>query len=293
MRIAIIGSAGYIAGYLYERLSKSKEIETLWRIGRGEKADFLLDLYYPEKFDYSVLKSIDYIIFTAAVSGPDRCADEYDACWRINVDGTRYFIQNAVNMGCRVIFFSSDAVYGDIPGYVYSEEMETRAKTPYGRMKKAIEDDFKMNPLFKAIRLSYVVSVKDRFVSYCLECLKSRGEAEIFHPFYRNCITISDVGKIVEWLFQNWTVFPYTFLNAAGTELVSRVRIADEINRITNRRLKFKIISPDERFFLNRPQFTQMESKYLYTYHIINRQTFSQKFQNELEGFICRQEVRM
>ena len=56
--------------------------------------------------------------------------------------------------------------------------------------------------------------------------------AEIFHPFYRNCITISEVYNIIIWLLNNWSEFDSSFLNAVGPELVSRVRIADEINRI-------------------------------------------------------------
>lgn len=287
LKIAIVGSSGYIASYLYERISKLENIEVFWRIGRGEESDYVLDLANAERFHYYVLNGIDYIIFTAAVSSPDRCAAEYYACWKINVDGTKHFIRSVINMGCRVLFFSSDAVYGNMPGYIYSEETDTRGETPYGKMKRAIEDEFKMDPLFKAIRLSYVVSIKDRFVSYCLECLRKGREAEIFHPFYRNCITIDDVGNIVEWLLQNWDRFPYTFLNASGEELVSRVRIADEINRITKSGLSYTIKSPGEKFFLNRPEITQIESKYLYTYNIIKRQTFTQKFQNELEGHIC------
>ncbi len=58
------------------------------------------------------------------------------------------------------LFFSSDATFGDIPGKIYDEKSETQAYTPYGKMKKAVEDEFKGNPLFKAIRLSYVASAR-------------------------------------------------------------------------------------------------------------------------------------
>lgn len=288
MKVAIIGSSGYIGDYLYERLTESEKVERILRIGRGNEADYRLDLVCPESFDYSVLKSIDYIIFTAAISSPDRCTREYDICWKINVESTKYFIQNVTNMGCRVLFLSSDAVFGDIPGKIYSEDEKTIPKTPYGKMKKVIEDEFKNNSLFKAIRLSYVVSVRDRFVSYCLDCLQKERVAEIFHPFYRNCITITDVGNIITWLLQNWDEFPHNILNAAGEELISRVRIADEINRVVDGRLKYMIVSPDKSFFLNRPEITQMVSKYMYIYNINNRKTFTQKFQSELEGYKCR-----
>lgn len=286
MNIAIVGSSGYIGRYLYGKLSQFEYIDILWRIGREKGVDYVLDLANAEKFDYSVLKPIDYIIFTAAISSPDNCEKEYAKCWKVNVDGTCFFIHKALNMRCKVLFFSSDAVYGNIPGYIYSEDAETRAETDYGRMKKVVEDEFMNETFFKAMRLSYVVSAKDRFVSYCLECVKDKITAEVFHPFYRNCITISDVGNMVIWLIKYWNEFPHTFLNGAGGELVSRVRIADEINRITNGGLRFRIVVPDKSFYFNRPEITQMESLYLYRYNIIAQKSFTRRLQSELEGYV-------
>lgn len=286
MRLAIAGSSGYIAEYLAERFLKIKEIGAPVKIGRRENADHFLDLARAKEFDHTVLACMDYIIFAAAVSSPDKCAEEYRESWKVNVEGTCHVIQHAIEMGCKVLFLSSDAVYGNRSGYVYSEESLTEAETPYGKMKKAVEDTFKDSPFFKALRLSYVVSAKDRFVSYCLKCLNENREAEIFHPFYRNCITLSDVGSMVTWLINNWDEFPHPFLNAAGEELVSRVRIADEINRVADGRLKFKIVYPDEKFFENRPQFTQMESIYIASYNMLERTSFTDKFQKELEGHL-------
>ena len=77
MKAAVVGSSGYIAGYLLQRLKEIKEVDTLLRIGRKQDADYLLDLTEAEAFDYSVLQEITYVIFTAAVSSPDLCAADY------------------------------------------------------------------------------------------------------------------------------------------------------------------------------------------------------------------------
>lgn len=284
MRVAVVGSSGYIASYLIERFATIEEVDSVLKIGRSSDSDCILDLNRPEEFDYRVLNLVDYVVFTAAVSGPDKCANEYEECWRINVTGTQYFIERALKMGRHVLFFSSDAVYGDIPGHIYSEESATEAETPYGRMKKAIEDAFKENALFKAIRLSYVVSEKDKFLSYCLKCVSNNEKAEIFHPFYRNCVMLSEVGDIVYWLMKHWDEFPHTFLNACGEEFVSRVRMADELNRIMNDRLQYTIVSPKEEFYRNRPKYTQMES--LYLNNIFEKKSFTVRFQKELEGYV-------
>lgn len=282
MNVALVGSSGYIAGYLLQRFSGEPCISKVLKIDQGGDAQVNLSLLEPEGFDYSLLDDIDYVIFTAAVSGPDKCADEYDFCWSVNVTGTNYFIREALGRNCKVLFFSSDAVFGDIPGEIYTEISETRAETPYGRMKKTVEDEFKSNPHFKAIRLSYVVSAKDRFVSYCLGCMERNETADVFHPFYRNCIVVSDVVDAVMWFMKHWGEYPVFALNVAGRELVSRIRIADELNRYFSNRLAYTISTPDGSFYRNRPQITQMKSLYIHKYGIVDEGSFTEKIQKEL-----------
>lgn len=284
VKTALVGSSGYIAEFILKKFASIPEIEFVLKIDKTKEADVWLDLLEAEKFDYELLGDIDFIVFTAAISGPDKCADDFDNCWTINVTGTAYFIREAIKRKCRVLFFSSDAVFGDIQGAVYTEESETKAYTPYGRMKKAIEDEFKDEPLFKAIRLSYVVSAKDRFVTYCLNCIKNGDTADIFHPFYRNVIVVSDVVEVVTYFTNHWDEYKQSFLNVAGKELVSRIRIADELNRHLGGRLKYTVSMPGEDFFKNRPRITQMESIYMKKYNIIQEKNFTEKIAQELRG---------
>ena len=283
MKTALVGSSGYIAQFILKRFAEEAEIESVLKIDRDDKADAYLDLSEAESFDYTALDDIDYVVFTAAISGPDQCAKEYDACWKINVTGTSYFIREAIKRNCRVLFFSSDAAFGDIPGKIYDEESQTDAYTPYGKMKKAVEDEFKGNPLFKAIRLSYVASAKDKYYTYLLNCIRKDEVADIFHPFYRNVTVVSDVVDIVAYFALHWDEYEHTFLNVAGKELVSRVRMADELNRFLGGKLKYTISMPGEEFFTNRPRITQMKSLYMNKYGIVEDQSFTEKIAKELK----------
>ncbi len=283
MNVALVGSSGYIASFIIKRLEADESIENILKIDCTEDVDVYINLSEADKFDYSVLDNVDFVIFTAAISGPDKCASDFEFCWNINVTGTSYFIEEAIKRNCKVLFFSSDAVFGDIPGAIYTESSETKAETSYGKMKKAVEDKFRNDSHFKAIRLSYVVSAKDRFVSYCLDCIEKNETADIFHPFYRNCISVSDVVNVVIWFTKNWDKYEYFVLNVAGKELVSRLRIADEINRIMGNRLKYTISRPNDGFYANRPAITQMVSLFINKYSIINDNTFTKKISKELE----------
>lgn len=283
MKVSLVGSSGYIAEYILKKFMEEPEIESVLKLDKTDEADAYIDLANPENFNYKLLDDIDYVVFTAAISGPDQCAKEYDACWNINVTGTSYFIKEAIKRNCRVLFFSSDAVFGDIPGKIYDEESETLAFTPYGKMKKAVEDEFKCNSNFKAIRLSYVASAKDKYYTYLLKCIRNNEIADIFHPFYRNTTVISDVVDIVTYFALHWDDFGPTFLNVAGKELVSRVRMADELNRFYGGKLRYTISMPGDEFFTNRPRITQMKSLYMQRYGIIKDNTFTEKIAKEFK----------
>lgn len=284
MKIAVVGSSGYIANFLLRRLSCNEQIETIVRIDKTDDADWKLDLGNTQDFDYDRLSGLSALILTAAISSPDKCATDFDICWNVNVTGTMHLIEEATKRGCRVLFFSSDAVFGNGQTDIFSEESPTHAQTPYGLMKKAVEDHFRGNPLFKAIRLSYVVSAKDRFISYCLRCMQDNIVAEIFHPFYRNCITVTNVVDVVEWMITHWEAFAPQFLNVAGPELVSRLRMADELNRLSGGSLRYSIITPNADFFANRPPLTQMKSLYLEKIGLLTQKTFTELFQSEMKG---------
>ena len=158
MKVAVLGSSGFIASRLVSILKK-EEIDIV------EINHAMIDLEYPEKFDYSILSGVDFVVIAAAISSPDKCEKEFDYCWTVNVTGTIFFIKKALEMNCKVIFFSSDAVYGNISGKIYDENSETLPKTAYGKMKKAVEAEFFSDDAFKAIRLSYVVSRFDKMLS--------------------------------------------------------------------------------------------------------------------------------
>lgn len=283
MKLALVGSSGYISSFLIKEFEKMCDVTQVLKIDQTEEADVKLNLLHAENFNYNLLRDVDYVIFTAAISSPDRCSSDFDVSWKINVIGTQYFIAKALKCGCKVLFFSSDAVFGDEKGKIYTEISETKAETAYGKMKKAIEDNFKNDKNFKAIRLSYVVSLKDKFLKYCISCIKTHTIAEIYHPFYRNCISVDDVVKVVVWLILNWNIYEPFVLNVAGKELVSRIRIADELNRNWNEKLKYKVVEPSEAFYQNRPKITQMKSLYLQKYKIIKNISFSEKIKKELE----------
>ena len=99
MKIGLVGSLGYIAGFLINKLSNHEII----KIDKSGDYDYFLDLENSNDFDSNIFNDLDYLIFTAAISSPDLCQREYDKCWNINVIGTGNIIEKALNNNCRIL----------------------------------------------------------------------------------------------------------------------------------------------------------------------------------------------
>lgn len=262
LKVAVVGSTGFIGNSLVNNLLYKNH--SVIGINRNEGSEFYLDLSKSDNFNYEIFDSCDFLIFSAAISSPDICDKLYDESYKINVTGTKHVITEALDRRCKVIFLSSDAVFGNDHGFARNESHATNPNSAYGSMKKEIEDYFYKNNLFKTIRLSYVVSNEDKFTQYLIKCLEEDCVAEIYHPFYRNCVTLNEVHLAIDWLINTWDLFDSGILNLCGPELISRVRIVDEINRIGGLSIKYKVMYPDKQFFQNRPEISEMVSLYMH-----------------------------
>ena len=63
MKVALVGSSGYIAGYLIKRLIREQKVTDIVKIDKNDSADYYLDLEKPEEFDYSKLADFDFVVF--------------------------------------------------------------------------------------------------------------------------------------------------------------------------------------------------------------------------------------
>lgn len=253
----IIGKNGFIAKKLLKRgqykVTTSNELSS---------DDVYLDLKNSESFDYSYINEQTNIIFLAAISSPDICNNNYDEAYKVNVTGTKSFIEEAIKKGAKVLFFSSDVVYGNTIEKV-DEDSKTNPFGNYARMKDEIEKAFENEKNFKVFRLSYVLSKEDKYLSYLKNCIDNNEIAEVFHPFSRKVVYIEDVLKAIENILMKWDDFENQKFNICGDEDVSRKDIADFYNKAIGNKLGYKILEPDEKFWEARPKDINITSIYL------------------------------
>lgn len=283
-KIMLFGADGYIGTKLSRSLSvKYKIIQYSVSTVMGMK---YFDLMNPcNSLDDSHISGDDIAVFMAAVSSPDVCENDYETAYQINVTGTKYIIEKLLGKGVRVVFFSSDTVYGADKTLIYDESSPKNPFGAYGKMKSSVEDEFLQYPGFLTLRLSYIFSFEDKFTKYLLSN-SNNGKKEIYHPFSRSVVYIEDLVDAIISIINKWPKI--NIINICGDSLISRVDIANNIKELVNPKLSFNIINPGENFFSIRPPIIQTRS--LYLQKLLGRNTYSLKKSINIEKEIISYE---
>jgi dTDP-4-dehydrorhamnose reductase len=259
-KIVVVGANGYIGKKISAKLTA--DFDVYGTSSRSEDVPHRFQLDEPDAFDYQVIHPKIVVLITAAISAPDICAKEHHRAWAVNVTGTSSFISKIIDRGGRVLFFSSDTVYGE-QNDEFDEQASCNPAGEYAEMKCEVEKRFLGNPQFKAIRLSYVFSKEDKFTKYLIGCADRGEEAEIFHPFYRSVIHRDDVLDGAISLAKGWDKFPQGIINFGGPEILARTDFAKILQEFALPKLHFRVVEPDANFFKNRPRAIAMQSPIL------------------------------
>ena len=222
----------------------------------------------------------DTIIFTAAISEPAIVSAQFEKATRVNVESTGEFIQGAIDLGCKVLFLSSDTVYGDVETG-FDESHPINPKGAYAEMKAVVEKRFEGNPNFKALRLSYNFFKDDRFTQYLRQCAESGTEAEVFDPLTRAVVHRDDTVDAILNIAANWDNADGQYINCGGPEVLSRQQFTEIVKKVALPTLKFKVTAPPAKFYGDRAAFSEMHSPNLEK--ILGRKRHTVKQAVELE----------
>ncbi|NBH14498.1 NAD-dependent epimerase/dehydratase family protein [Lachnospiraceae bacterium] len=279
--ILVIGSTGHIGKNLIKYL-QDRQLNVTYTSRRAaqDKAVYL-DLCRVGEFDFSLLQNVEFIIFAAANLNAEDCESHENEVRKVNVDGTIQFISAALKQAKKVIYLSSDIIYGFDEYKVFDETSTPAPTSNYGKMKLEVENYFAGCAGFKSLRPSYVFSMEDKFVQYCKKCMKTGDTVEIYHPYYRKFIPLFELCECIYQLIERWQECDFHLLNVCGNEMISKVRIADEINRIYKKNLRYQVVTPDAEYYKIRPAFLNITSLYLYPYGLLQKKDFGQAMEEE------------
>jgi len=260
MSSVIIGASGYIGRGLFNKFERNNVIGTS---SKASKDLLKFDLSSFDSKDLSFVSSGDYVFLLSAISSPDICANNTDYAKKINLTGTKELISEALKRNAKVVFFSSDTVYGN------SEESFDESKIPapigiYANMKNEVERTYLGNKNFKSLRLSYVFSMNDKFTQFAYECYRNNMTVDVFHPFSRSIIYYDDLIEAISFLPDKWDSLNTGVINCCGPETLSRKDFVRYLTKHAFPGLKYKSFNPGVDFFNSRPRVIRMKSKFFY-----------------------------
>ena len=261
MGIVIVGAAGYIGRRLAAAAPDAVRVYHAGGTSAPPGAP-ALSLEEPAKFDYGLVAAGDVVLLTSGIAAPDRCAADPVRARAVNVTGTTEFVAHVLERGGRVVFFSTDTVYGEQP----EPFDETRACRPlgvYAELKHEVERRFHGEPGFKTIRLSFVFSRDDSFTTYLARCASTDVEASLYVPFLRAVVHRDDVVAGAIALARDFAAVPGGIVNFGGPAVVDRPEFAGILAHGAFPRLRWTAAAPPAGFFTNRARAICMTSPLL------------------------------
>ncbi|WP_095497551.1 NAD-dependent epimerase/dehydratase family protein [Paraferrimonas haliotis] len=258
-RVFVIGASGYVGSALISHM-RSLSLQ-VFSVGRLD-SEFYLDLYTGETNLFDVITSADTVIFLAAISAPDICRDKFELAKRVNVDMTIDIIGRLLSNLVRVIFSSSDAVFGNASvSNTITDESELSPLGEYGEMKAAVEKTFIGDNLFKVVRFSYILGRRDKYTSMLLSSTHSTKAIVVFKGFERNVVALTDVVVGITKLVVMWNDFPYNRINFSGPKCISRWEVSLLISKTLSLGLELNLSDAPNSFWKGRAKRINMESR--------------------------------
>lgn len=123
----------------------------------------------------------DVVVNCAAYTNVDGAQDDYDAAWRVNVEGARFVALGAAEVGASIVYPSTDYVFDGLKGAPYIESDATRPLSVYGQTKAAGEaETAAANQRYYIVRSSWLFGTAGRnFVETMLALGGDQGDVVV------------------------------------------------------------------------------------------------------------------
>lgn len=239
MKILVTGFSGQL-GYdvVHEGLKHKYEM-----IGVDSKQ---LDITN-KKAVYSYIQKLkpDCIIHCAAYTAVDQAEEAKEACYDVNVNGTKYLTEAAKALEAKFVYISTDYVFdgqGDTP---FSETDQVNPINYYGETKLQGEQQVQtlLNKYF-IIRISWVFGLNgNNFINTMLRLAETRNELNVVGDQYGSPTYTVDMAKLI---IEMITTDAYGLYHASNEGFCNWAIFAKEIFRQANKEVNVKPITTEE-----------------------------------------------
>lgn len=230
MKILVTGITGQL-GYDVMKELQSRGIE-------AEAPDnWTMDITDAEAVE-SILKAAapDAVIHCAAYTAVDAAQDHEELCRRVNAEGTRNIAKVCRDLGCKLVYISTDYVFDGQGEKPWEPEDACAPKSVYGQTK--YEGELAVQELLEKyfiVRTAWVYGINgNNFVKTMLNLSKTRSRITVVNDQFGSPTYTPDLAKLLVDMVQtqeygiyhasnegicSWHEFACTIFQAAGIEM--------------------------------------------------------------------------
>ncbi len=234
-RILIIGAGSKTASAIKEVLTAETPYE-LFFVEREPVPDFSEDVLIAGFTNRREIREVclnirpTVIVNTAAYTNVDKCEQDKQEAWVVNVKGVENLVQMSRLVDAHLIHFSTDYIFDGAKG-PYTEEDKPHPLGYYGKTKLASENVCKGGNIpFTIIRTNVLygsISVRHQdFVTWLLTKLEKEEKVKVVNDQYSNPTLVDDLGIAVERIIKRKR---YGIYNIAGADWLNRWEFARRI----------------------------------------------------------------
>ena len=154
MKFLVTGYGGQL-GYDIVRELKSRGYHDYLAVDKDE-----MDITDSDAVNRVILEYHPDVIFhCAAWTAVDKAEDMEDACYSVNVIGTKNITDASIKIGAKLLYMSTDYVFDGTKEGLYTEEDNVHPMSVYGKTKYEGEEEVRRNPKHFITRISWVFGI--------------------------------------------------------------------------------------------------------------------------------------
>lgn len=239
MKILVTGYSGQL-GYDVVREGLNQKYEM---IGVGSKQ---LDITNKKAvFSYIQELKPECIVHCAAYTAVDQAEEDKEACFDVNVKGTKYLAEAAKAVDAKFVYISTDYVFDGQGNTSYFETDQVNPIGYYGETKLQGEQQVQeIIEEYFIVRISWVFGLNgNNFVKTMLRLAETRNELNVVGDQYGSPTYTVDVAKLIMEMI---VTDLYGIYHATNEGFCSWAEFAKEIFRQVNKDVKVNLISTEE-----------------------------------------------
>lgn len=241
MKYLITGYKGQL-GYDVKRelLKRGVSEENILPLDKDE-----MDITNREEVNKVVKEFAPNVIFhCAAWTAVDKAEDMEDACYNVNVVGTKNVVDASIEVGATTIYMSTDYVFDGTKEGLYTEEDNVNPKSVYGRTKFLGEEEVRRNPKHFITRISWVFGINGHnFIRTMLKLSENHSELNVVDDQIGSPTYTVDLAKILVDMSNS---DKYGTYNVTNSEYCSWAEFAEYIFESNKKSVKVNKVTTEE-----------------------------------------------